>query len=128
MSTCRKDPVDTIFFRFNVRFCSLDAVPLAGPDLELVLVFYRIAKLVLKARLHAKLFHALSRALLQCIRVFAEYSENLLLLREAFLLFNNNSFNRRMRFFLLNPLFELTNVLAFLGQEIEVSLKVGVYD
>jgi hypothetical protein len=33
-----------------------------------------------------------------------------------------------MGLFLLNPLFDLIDVLAFLGQEIEVNLKAGIND
>src|SRR5712691_7534561 len=100
-----------ILFRVKGGFCSLDAVPLAGPDLELVLILYRMTKLVLKARFHTELPYAFSRALLQNIRGFAEYFENSSFFGETFLLFNDRSINRRMRFFSLNPLFELTDVL-----------------
>ena len=128
MPLCSQDSVDMIFSRVNARFCSLDAVPLAGFDLELVLVLYRVAKLVLKTRLNAKLLHAFSRALLQRLRVFAEYFENLPLFSEAFSLFNDNSFYGRMRFLRFNSFFELIDGLTFLGKEIEVRLEVRVYD
>src|SRR5437660_12192257 len=105
MPLCSQDSVDMIFSRVNARFCSLDAVPLAGSDLELVLVLYRITKLVLKTRFHTKLLDTFSRALLQRIRVFAEYFENLPLFSEAFSPFNDNSFYRRMRFLCFNSFF-----------------------
>src|SRR4029077_3585179 len=115
-----------IFFRINLGRASLDGVPLAGSDLKLDLVLYRVTNLVLKTHLRAKLLHAFSRALLQSIRVLAEYFENLPFLGETFPLFNDHSFDGRMWLFCLDPFFELTDVLAFLRQEIEVSLKVGV--
>src|SRR5260370_22395619 len=103
-------------------------MPVGGSDLKLDLIFYRITKLVVKARLNPELLDTLSRALLKRIRVFAEYFENLPFFSEAFLFLNDHSFDRRMRFFLLYPIFDLIDVLAFLGQEIEVGLKVGVND
>src|SRR2546427_1273157 len=128
MPACLKDFVNVIFSRIDGGFCSLNHVPLAGSDLELDLVLYRITKLVLKARLNTQLFYAFSRTLFQGIRISTEYLENLSLLSETFLLFNTYSFYGRMWFLPLNPLFELIDVLAFLGQEIEVSLKVGIND
>src|SRR5713226_7084518 len=103
-----------ILFRVKDGFCSLDAVPLAGSDLELVLVLDGRTKFVFKTSLYAKLLYAVSGALLQCIRVFAEYFENLSLLSEAFLLFNDHSFNGRMRLLGFNLFLELTDVLVFL--------------
>src|SRR5881296_2932238 len=117
-----------ILARVKSGLLSLNSVPLAGPDFELVLVLYGIAKFILKARLHPKLLYTFSRAFLQCIRVFAEDLENLSLLSLTFPLFNDDSFNRWMGFFTLNPLFELADVLVFLRQEIEVGLKVCVND
>src|SRR6266849_5866319 len=101
MSGCRKDLVDVILSGVNLEVCSLDAVPLARPNLKLDLIFYRITKFVLKTRLNPKLLYAFSGALLQCIRIFGEYFENLSLLSEAFLPFDDHSSNRRMGFFLL---------------------------
>src|SRR4029077_10927737 len=97
-----------ILFRVNLGLGSLDAVPLAGSDLKLDLVLYRISKFVLKTRLNPELLDTLSRALLKRIRVFAEYFENLRLFGGAFPSLNDHSFDRRMRFFLLHPIFELT--------------------
>src|SRR5712664_2023302 len=110
MSTCLKDVIDMIFFRLNIGFCSFDTIPLAGSDLELVLVLYRISQLILKTRLHTKLLYTLSRALLQGIRISAEYFENLPLLSEAFSLFNGNPFNGRMRLLRFHPFFESIDV------------------
>src|SRR5438094_2318344 len=128
MPTCLKDSVNVIFSGIDGGFCSLNLVPLTGPDFELDLVLYRITKLVLKARLYAELFYAFSRTFLQSVRVFTEHFENLSFFTEALPLFNDRSINRWMGFLLLNSVFELTNVLVFLGQEIEVGLKVGVDD
>src|SRR5437667_8653128 len=126
MPTCLNDFVNVIFSRIDGGFCSLNLVPLTGSDLELDLVLYRITELVLKARLYGELFYAFSRTFLQSVGVFTEHFENLSFFTEALPLFNNRSVNGRMGFFLLNSLFELTDVLFSLGQEIEVSLIVGV--
>jgi len=123
-----KDFVNMIFSRIDRGLSSLNLVPLAGSDIELDLILYRITKLVLKARLYADLLYAFSRTLLQSVRVFTEHFENLSFLTEALPLFNDRSINGRMGVFLLNSLCELTDVLAFLGLEIEVSLKVGIND
>ena len=127
MSTCIQNSADVIFSRVNTGFCSFDTVPLAGSNLEFVLVLYRITKFVLKTRLDTELLYAFFRAFLQAIRVFAEHFDNRSFFTEAFLLFNDRSINGRMGFFVLNSLFELIEILVSLGQEIEVSLKVGVY-
>src|SRR2546423_334157 len=128
MPACLKDFVNVIFPRIDGGFCSLNLVPLTGSDLELDLVLYRITKLVLKARLYAELSYAFSRTFLQSVRVFTEHFENLSLFTETLPLFNDRFVNGRMGFFLLNSLCELIDVLVFLGQEIEVSLKVGIND
>src|SRR5712692_5343869 len=126
MPACVIDFVNMILSRIDGGFYSLNSVPLAGSDLELDLVLYRITKLLLKARLHAELLYAFSRTLLQSIRVFTKYLENLSFLTEALPLFNDRLINGRVGVIFLNSFFQLIDVLVSLRQEIEVSLKVGV--
>src|SRR5436309_14667044 len=126
MPTCLNDFVNVIFSRIDGGFCFLNLVPLAGSDLELDLVLYRITNFLLEARFYAELFYAFSRTFLQSVRVFTEHFENLSFFAKALPLFNDRSVSGRMGFFLFNSLFELIDVLVFLGEEIEVSLKVGI--
>src|SRR5438094_10487029 len=127
MATCLKDFVNMRLSRIDGGFYSLNTAPLAGPDIELDLVLYRIAKLVFIARLDPKLLYALFGTFLQRVRVFTVHFENLSLFTEALPRFKDHSINGGMRFS-LHFLSELVDVLVFLGKEVEISLKVGIND
>src|SRR5207249_11937800 len=115
MATCLKDFVNMRLSRIDGGFYSLNTAPLAGPDIELDLVLYRIAKLVFIARLDPKLRYALFGTFLQRVRVSTVHFENLSLFTEALPRVKHHSITGGMRF-PLDCLSDLLDALVFAGQ------------
>src|SRR5437867_12955531 len=97
MATCLKDFVNMRLSRIDGGFYSLNTAPLAGPDIELDLVLYRIAKLVFIARREPKVRYALFVTFLERVRVLTVHFQTLSLFTDALPRFEGHSITAGMR-------------------------------